>query len=128
MALWGQSAGGASVDWYNYAWYSDPIVSTLILDSGTAILPGKSVAYSNFTYVAEGVGCGGLNATEEVECMRGVNATLIQDYIGDKASVNSNQENPLTFYAWPDNKTYFSNYTDRAVQGLLADIVSSLSN
>lgn len=117
MGLWGQSAGGASVDWYNYAHYKDPIVSNLMMDSGTALLPGSTGTSGNFSYVAAQVGCGGKNPSDELACMRKVNAQRLSDVIG-----TSNET--LVFYATYDEKLYFSNYTDRATRGLMADIVS----
>lgn len=35
ITLFGQSAGAASIDFYSYAWTSDPIVNGFILESGT---------------------------------------------------------------------------------------------
>lgn len=117
MGLWGQSAGGVSVDWYNYAHYKDPIVSNLMMDSGTALLPGSTGTPGNFSYVAAQVGCGGRNSSEELACMREVDAQKLSDVIG-----TSNET--LVFYATYDEKLYFRNYTDRATRGLMADIVS----
>lgn len=43
MLLWGQSAGSISVDYYNYAYPKDPIVSAFSMDSGTAFSVIQSV-------------------------------------------------------------------------------------
>ena len=43
ITLFGQSAGGASVDYYSYAWTSDPIVAGFIPESGTAFGLGGQV-------------------------------------------------------------------------------------
>jgi cholinesterase len=41
ITLFGQSAGGASVDHYTFAWTDDPIVSAFIPQSGTAVSLGQ---------------------------------------------------------------------------------------
>jgi len=56
-----------SVDYYTYTYPNDPIVTGLIMDSGTAFSPiaVNDSTHSNFTFVAEHVGCGGLAADPE---------------------------------------------------------------
>ena len=44
IVIFGQSAGGASVDYYNYAWKDDPIIAGSILQSGTANAFGNRFA------------------------------------------------------------------------------------
>ncbi|PVH68546.1 chlorogenic acid esterase precursor [Cadophora sp. DSE1049] len=117
MALWGQSAGAISVDYYNYAYHTDPIVSAFMMDSGTALTPPAIGGKSNFTFVASKVGCGNLTASDEVDCMRNLNATVIQNFIGNYSGTPK-----LTFYPTPDEKVFFANYTERAEKGFMADI------
>lgn len=116
IGLWGQSAGSASVDWYNYAYPEDPIVSSLFMDSGTAPLPGASGTYGNFTYLASQLGCGNLTARSRLECMREVPWKTIEETINSSTT-------KLVFYPVPDEMLYFSNYSERAAQGLMARIV-----
>lgn len=120
IGLWGQSAGSASVDWYKYAYPEDPIVSSLFMDSGTAPLPGASGTYGNFTYVASQVGCGNLTAKAQLECMREVTWKTIEDTLNSSTT-------KLVSYPVPDEKLYFSNYSERAAQGLMAKIVRKFS-
>lgn len=128
MILWGNSAGAISVDYYNFAYPSDPIVKGLIMDSGTAFspTPTNDTAYSNFTFVAENVGCDGLAAdpAAQVACMRRVDAHTIEDFI---AEYRDSQAVPtILFRPFYDEELVFSNYTARAEAGLQAQIVSSL--
>lgn len=54
MVIWGQNAGGMSVDDYNFTYPDDPIVSGLIMDSGTAQMPFAvtNIEHTNFTFIA----------------------------------------------------------------------------
>lgn len=83
MILHGQSAGGASVDYYSYAWTADPIISGFIPQSGTAAIriPAPTAAGTNATITAvnmwsslsQKLGCGVVSAAEvgnTLSCMR----------------------------------------------------------
>ena len=82
ITIFGQSAGGASVDFYNYAWTEDPIIAGSIEQSGTAISFGnkqpESAAKSWYTVTAK-VGCGDNTTAEDqlLECMRSANTTMM---------------------------------------------------
>lgn len=125
MVLWGQSAGSISVDMYNFAYPDDPVVGGFIMDSGTAEsgLTSADTPHTNFTFVAENVGCGGLKAdpAKELECMRGVDATKIRDFLASYAE--SGDSPSLGFNPVPDGKIVFSNYTQRALEDKQAQIV-----
>lgn len=82
IIIFGQSAGGASVDFYNYAWTDDPIIAGSIEMSGTAasfgnLRPGS--AAKSWFEVTEKAGCG--NAESDVDevlnCMRSPNVTMM---------------------------------------------------
>lgn len=125
ITLWGQSAGGASVGLYGYAYPTDPIVTSLICDSGSANLLGSTdTMQSNFTFLVGLVGCGNAtgSAESELACMRNVDATTIENALSNYAI--SGQKPAIAFTTFPDNKTAFGNTTDRAIRGLVADIVS----
>jgi carboxylesterase type B len=80
ISLWGQSAGGASVAYYPYAFADEPIVAGLISDSGAAgILAKSDPTHSNSTALAGLVGCGNLNASAELACVRGVKSTTLEN-------------------------------------------------
>lgn len=125
MVLWGQSAGSISVDYYNFAHAADPIVEGLIMDSGTAQSPiaVSNTDHSNFTFVAEHVGCSGLatKPAQQLECMRGVSATVIEDFVATYAE--SAVTPALSFSPIVDEVDVFSNYTQRGLDGLQAQIV-----
>lgn len=129
MVLWGQSAGSISVDMYNFAYPDDPVVGGFIMDSGTAEsgLTSADTPHSNFTFVAENVGCDGLSGdpAKELECMRGVDAIQIKDFLlsyGESGASPSLSFNPV-----PDEKVVFSNYTELALQDKQAQIVRFLT-
>lgn len=123
MVIWGQSAGAASVDYYNYAYADDPIVSGLIMDSGVAFLPlvGDTTG-SNFSFVASQIGCSSYGHHErQLACMRRLPAAKIQNFV---AEYSANSSLPgLSFAPIPDEKAVFANYTKRALAGKLAKIV-----
>lgn len=127
ITLWGQSAGAASVDMYGYAYPDDPIVAGAIMDSGVAgLLVGTSVADSggsNFSYVASQVGCPDLadQPEQQLACMRTIDFQTISDFVGHYSGSPG-----ISFVPTPDEKVVFSNYTERALAGKQASIVSTL--
>ena len=124
ITLWGQSAGAASVDLYGYAYPDDPIVSSLICDSGSAsLLESADTAQTNFTFLAGLVGCGNLAPQPELDCVRKVPAQTLENALSNYAI--SGVKPSISFIPFPDNVTAFSNSTDRAMRGLVAKIVST---
>lgn len=125
ITLWGQSAGAGSVDYYNFAYPDDPIVTGLIMDSGTALHPtllAYDPIHTNFTFVAGQLGCGGLDADVELECMRKVSFSVIEEFL---ESYSNNGTSPsLNFSPVPDDVTAFSNYTSLALAGNYSKLVS----
>ncbi|KAK4991545.1 hypothetical protein LTR50_001739 [Elasticomyces elasticus] len=127
ITLWGQSAGAASSDTYIYAYPEDPIISSFISDSGSASLLGSAdQARTNFTFLASLLGCKEPDAQAELACMRTIPATTLENtlsnYIISKATPS------ISFVPVYDNKTAFSNTTDRALRGLLAKIPGMLGS
>ncbi|CAC9895104.1 unnamed protein product [Aureobasidium pullulans] len=121
ITLWGQSAGGASVANYPYAFADDPIVAGLIADSGaTGIIAKSDPTHSNFTSLAGLVGCSNLNASAELTCVRNVNATTLESALSNY--VISKKTPAISFTPSDDNITVFTNYTDRLVHGHLAQL------
>jgi carboxylesterase type B len=118
----GQSAGSTSVDFQNFAFPSDPIAAGSLMSSGTALLPSiasSDQSHSNFTFVASHLGCGGLNASAEINCMRNVSVADIENFVGqyqDNSSINPLQPS-IRFTPVPDEILVFSNYTDRYAKG-----------
>jgi carboxylesterase type B len=121
ITLWGQSAGGGSVTAYSYAWPEDPKLAGLIADSGALSRASSSdTAQGNFTYLAGLVGCGEKSPEDELACMRTVPArdleNTLSNYIISQASPS------LSFRPVVDEKTFFSNYTERTLAGAVAQI------
>jgi cholinesterase len=127
MVIWGQSAGSISVDYYNYAYSEDPIVTGLIMDSGTAFssISTDDTTHSNITFVADHVGCNGTanDAAQQLACMRNASASSIEDFV---ATYEESGATPaLSFDPIVDGTVVFANYTARALAGQQAKIVSS---
>lgn len=122
LTLWGQSAGAQSVDFYNYAWHAEPLVSGLIMNSGTAFLPilSKDAAQSNFSFVADHFSCKNYNSTKQLSCMRKIPATEIELFLQRHAENRS--ASSLSFAPIVDDKMIFSNYANRAAAGNLSQI------
>lgn len=108
---------------YNFAWYEDPIVQGLIMDSGTAFIEdGSGPKYSNFSYVASQVGCGNASsAVEELACMKKVDAATLEGFLAE--NYNRGLGPSLAFGPSADENVVFSSYTDRAQQGKLTKVV-----
>ncbi|KAL2148983.1 hypothetical protein VTH82DRAFT_1669 [Thermothelomyces myriococcoides] len=83
ITLFGESAGGASVDHYSFAWAHDPIVSGLISMSGTAegITPLPPAFASELWYnTTSALGCGNASTPDQaavLACMQSVPAESI---------------------------------------------------
>ncbi|KAL3427014.1 chlorogenic acid esterase precursor [Phlyctema vagabunda] len=127
ITLWGQSAGGASTSTYGYAYPEDPIVSSLISDSGSAnILASQDRAQTNFTFLASLVGCRDLEPLLELDCVRNVSAVTLENALSNYGI--SGARPSISFSPFPDNVTVFSNTTDRALRGLVAKIPAILGS
>lgn len=114
------------MDFYNFAYYNEPIVAGLIMSSGTALVPIRSydTGHSNFSFVAMHVGCGTTSdAAAELECMRRVPAETLEQFL--RRYLDSGVEPTIAFEPIADDKIVFTNYTERALAGQLADIVSN---
>lgn len=128
MILWGQSAGSMMADYYGFAYPEDPIVTGLILNSGTAFTPFFTVndtSRSNYTFVADHVGCAGLadDPDQQLSCMRDVDGDVINNFIANYSETDGFPG--LAFVPVEDDALIFSNYTQRAVHGMQAKIVRS---
>ena len=77
ITLFGESAGGISIDLYAYAWTKDPIVNGFIEESGAygILTTGPAFDQQTLWYVASNAsGCGDISAGPErtTTCMRGL--------------------------------------------------------
>lgn len=123
ITLWGQSAGAASTDYYNFAYPSDPIISGIIMDSSSSLsstAPTSNLGDS-FTILASNLGCGNLSATDELVCMKKVDFQVIETFL--KSYQDAGTTPTITFTPIADNLTVFSNYTERYRRGNFSKVV-----
>lgn len=119
--MFGQSAGGGSVDYYSYAWVSDPTVTGFIAESGTVLSPNgqasASTSAANWYNVSRNLGCGDAASDpgSVLSCMRSKDWKDIQ-----KATTGS-LIGPVTGNFGPtvDNSVVFSDYLERSAGGNL---------
>jgi carboxylesterase type B len=101
------------------AWADDPIVAGFAADSGTAGLLGAPPTTTNFTYVAQQVGCAQTDKDDQFACMQSADATAIISVLNTYNS-SFNGGKSLSFTPAADDETSFGNYTDLAVRGKFA--------
>lgn len=108
---------------FGYAYSKDPIITGIIADSGAAsTIASGDTKHTNFTSLAGLVGCGNLSPQAELDCVRKVPASTLENTF---SNYNIAGKGPsLSFTPIADNVTAFSNTTDRAARGLAAKIVS----
>lgn len=118
IVSWDQSAGAIAADYLNFAYTSDPIISGMILDSGTELYLPSTVQsfdtpHTNFTSVAVALGCG--SAASPIDCLRRIPWQGI-------IAVLKTPGTTLTFLPIADERIIFSNYTRRYEMGAPAPI------
>jgi hypothetical protein len=92
------------------------------LRSGSAELPGSTNTVQNFTFLASLVNCSNLDPQSEIACVQKIPAVTLENAFSNYAI--SGAKPTIAFTPFPDNKASFGNFTDRAVRGLVATIVS----
>ncbi|KAH7305924.1 Alpha/Beta hydrolase protein [Stachybotrys elegans] len=127
---WGRSAGAFSAEVHSFAYHDDPIAESYYMESGLVVDSSfpRDLDFSNFTFVAQNVGCANPCGREcvddeefgaaELDCMRQVSMSQMINFLGqygDRA-----EQPPLTWTLIPDDKIVFSDYHARAEQGLIA--------
>jgi carboxylesterase type B len=115
--LFGQSAGAVSVDYFSYAWTSDPIVAGFISESGTAIGLGQTTAANAealWYEVSATLGCGNASSNAEtvLACVRTKSYTSIIAALPAAGTTGSNGIGPTI-----DNVVVFSDYLNRSAAG-----------
>lgn len=114
IILFGQSAGAGSIDFYSYAYISDPIVSGIILESGTTGLgtftPDETAA--SWYNVTTALDCGNSasDQTMVMECMRLKPMSEITSAI----PLSSSAMGSAAFWPTIDNTTIFPSYVSRS--------------
>jgi cholinesterase len=122
ITLFGQSAGGASVDYFTFAWTEDPIVSGFIPESGTAGAFSQLTANSSAALwytVTSAVGCGNSTTSSSdavLACMR--NITDFNTILGAiPKSTTGAVFASGSFGPTVDETVVFSDYVSRALAG-----------
>jgi carboxylesterase type B len=130
IILAGQSAGGVSADYWAYAYAHDPIVSGLILVSGTAFsfpLNAPDIPARNWNAVVSAVGCNTTCNTDHSSIMACMRST---DWPSLKSASASIRPAPSTsvlrsvppFYPQVDNELIFPDYLSLTRAGKFARI------
>jgi acetylcholinesterase len=129
---WGRSAASTATDIHAYAFRDNPIAQGYYLQSGTifsASLP-KTPAYSNFSFVAQHVGCAAVcgddNGLAELDCMRQVPFAMIENFIGEYGDQGVTPA--LTFKPVVDDRIVFADYKMRSEAGYIARVPFLISN
>ena len=126
ITIFGQSAGGSAVDYYAYAYASDPIVSGLISHSGTAEsfeANTPDFARTSFLAAAKNVSCTGSD-DDIVACVRKVDSKKLLAAIASVKPLPSVALAQAAFHPTVDNTTVFSlaDYRSRGKSGNFAKI------
>ncbi len=112
ITLFGQSAGAASIDYYSYAWTSDPIVNGFISESGVAtsfFSPAAPDNTATWYSLTQTLGCGGASA--------GVPATVACMRKKSMADILAASATAAPFGPTADGKLVFSDYSALGTQG-----------
>lgn len=139
ITIFGQSAGGASVDYFAYAWRDDPIVAGLISHSGTSLSfnPNtEAYAQSLFFNVSQAIGCGGPVADDAdaeagaavVSCVQHANASAVLAAAAKVPALPTTALAQATFHPTVDGTIVFADYEARARNGSFARIPYLLGN
>jgi carboxylesterase type B len=129
ISIFGQSAGGAAVDYYSQAWREDPLVAGLISHSGTSLsfVPNTAEESANYFYTASKIlGCGDQsnNPEEVVECVRQKPYTDVVKAGGQVPAAPSPATPQAVFHPTVDGVTVFGDYAKRSAAGRFARLVS----
>ena len=113
------TTAAASVDYYDYAWTSDPIVNGFITESGTATSFSNPAPPNNTAYwfnATEKLDCGGASAgiPATVACMR---TKSFQEILNATASPPGVAALLGEFGPTADDQVVFSDYAARAAAG-----------
>jgi cholinesterase len=119
ITLIGESAGGASVDLYAYAWTEDPIVNGFIAMSGTATaMPPVSFDQTRWWSLSDQLGCGNktTDGPNSIDCMRAIPAKAIlkgMERLGPAGPLSA----LMMFQPVKDEKVVFSDVDSRGASG-----------
>jgi carboxylesterase type B len=123
IIIFGQSAGGAAVDYWAYAYQHDPIVAGMISHSGTALsYTPNTPEYSQSIYhnVSTTLGC--TKDQNTLSCLRRKNVTDILSAARDVPALPTQALAQATFHPTADNITVFADYAALGAAGSFAKI------
>ncbi|KAK7995263.1 hypothetical protein PG990_014036 [Apiospora arundinis] len=133
ITISGQSAGGASVDYWSFAWTEDPIVAGLIPQSGTSLsfLPNtKEYSESLWYNVSQTIGCGGPenDASQVLACIRAADVAIVLAAAAKVPALPTLALPQATFHPTVDNVTVFADYESLAAEGRFSRIAMLAGN
>lgn len=132
IMIFGHSAGGASVDFYNYAWLDDPIIAASSPMSGTVDSFGRrhpDTTAQGFYETSKLLGCGTPNTTDDdsiLSCIRSKPAIEVLHASENATKIVGKTLSPVDqiyvgitglFGPTIDDKTVFANYSVRTSEG-----------
>ncbi|KAE8150662.1 carboxylesterase [Aspergillus avenaceus] len=127
ITIFGQSAGGTSVDYYSYIWTEKPIVQGLISHSGTALSfrPNtleESAGY--FYHVSRTLDCGtnSSNTQSVVQCLREQPYRAILAAVAKVPAAPSPMLPQPVFHPTADGVTVFDDYAERSAAGMFSHV------
>ena len=131
ITIFGQSSGAVAIDYWSYAYTSDPIVSSIISHSGNAFsfpLNSPNITTSNWYNVTAAVGCGSSGAL--LECMRTKNWNDIEAAAAKVPATpgGSPVRSIPAFYPQVDNKIVMADYVSLSESGAFAKLPYLLGN
>jgi cholinesterase len=133
IVAFGQSAGSGSLDYYSYAYVSNPILAGIVLQSGAisgfaaVTTTQATAAWFNATSY---LGCGNASsdASEVVNCMRTIPFQAILGSTVATAPPSSIPGLPVSFIPTIDNISVFSDYAGRSAAGNFAKVPLLIGN
>jgi cholinesterase len=128
ITIFGQSSGSVAVDFWAYAYRSNPIVAGMISHSGDVFsfpINTPDLSTKNWYNASAILGCG--STGDVMACMRAQNTSAILSAAAKvlPPPASSQARSQPAFQPVIDNVIVFSDYYDRSVAGNFAKIVSS---
>ncbi|KAK8096752.1 cholinesterase precursor [Apiospora kogelbergensis] len=120
ITIFGQSAGGSSVDYWSFAWREDPIVAGLIPQSGTSLsfLPNTKEYSESLWYNVSQAS----EASSVLACVRAADVVTILAAAAKVPALPTLALPQATFHPTIDNATVFADYEARAAAGRFARV------